>query len=353
MPVKTSTRKKKKAAAKPTTGEAEGPRVAIVSLDGGGIRGLMTAVWLARLETLLAGRLRDFCDIIAGTSTGAILGGAVALGIPASEIVQLYETEGRRIFPGEMSRLWSRFKRTITEGLSAPKYPEGGLEGALRDKFGNSRLGDVPEHLCLLVTSYNTLTRQATVLKSSTSPGKEMYLWEAAKASASAPTYFPAHLTRLHGADAPLIDGGVVANNPTLCAIAEAAKGALNRPPALLSEVVVGSFGTGESTREITIAEAREWGALEWAIPIISVLFDGAGDATDYVAGQLIRGERYQRLQCRLDEAYDDLDDASTTNLNALKGLSNDYLDSRGGLVKLEKLADLLKRCKARRDAGT
>jgi len=328
-----------------------GPRVAVVSFDGGGIRGLVTAVWLARLEELLKGSVRDYCDVLAGTSTGAILGCAVALGIPAREIVTLYQREGRRIFPAPASRRWSRVVRVFTEGLSAPRYSADGLEAVLKERFGEHLLGSVPEHLCLLVTSYNTLTRQATVLKSTKSPGRELRMWEAAIASASAPTYFPAHVAKLRGADSPLIDGGVVANNPTLCGIAEAVKGAGRRKPAALDEVAVGSFGTGESTRPITIREATTWGPLEWAIPVIDVLFDGAADATNHVASHLIGDERFVRLQCRLEKAYDDMDNADATNLNALVSVANDWLDTQGGMKQVEKLAELLRACRARRAA--
>lgn len=321
----------------------ETPRVAVLALDGGGIRGLLSAVWLARLEELLGGRVGDYCDVIAGTSTGAILGCAVASRTPASEIVKLYQRNGRRIFPSAMSRRWSRVTRLWSEGVSAPKYSADGLREVLREEFGDRRLGDVPQNLCLLVTTYNTLTRQATVLKSTTSPGREMFMWEAALASASAPTYFPAHVASLNGADAPLIDGGVVANNPTLCGIAEGVKGDASGTSASLQEMVVGSFGTGESTRSISIQESLTWGAIEWAVPVIDVLFDGAADATNYIARQLIGDERLVRVQCRLEKAYDDMDNADETNLNALVNLANHWLVSQGGERRLEQLTKLLK----------
>jgi patatin-like phospholipase/acyl hydrolase len=168
-------------------------------------------------------------------------------------------------------------------------------------------------------------------------------LWEAAKASASAPTYFPAHVTSVLGAMSAMIDGGVVANNPVACAIAEAIRigrdaGAKTR----LDEMVVGSFGTGESARPIAASEAREWGALEWAVPIISVLMDGAADSADYIARQLLGHERYVRLDTRLDTGFDDLDDASETNVEALLNLAMDYVRNREGGREIRRLAGLL-----------
>ena len=96
-------------------------------------------------------------------------------------------------------------------------------------------------------------------------------MWEVCKASSAAPTYFPAHILNLGGADVPLIDGGVFANNPTAGAIAEGVRinKALGNAGHDLDEFVVASFGTGEATRPIEAKQALQWGALEWAVPIV------------------------------------------------------------------------------------
>jgi len=268
-----------------------GRRHRILSLDGGGVRGVLSAVWLTYLEKK-SGPVADNFDLIAGTSTGAILACALAERIPASDIADLYRDRGREIFPTAGGRLWDRLGRTFTQGPSAPKYSDAGLERTLRDVLGRTRLGDLSEGPALLVTAYDTFAREAVVFKSTKEEHADVPLWEAAKASASAPTYFPAHVTDVLGAASPMIDGGVVANNPVACAIAEAVK--LNRrgnAAAVLPRLIVGSFGTGESAREISIAKAREWGALEWAVPIINVLMDGAADSAHYIARQLISEE--------------------------------------------------------------
>lgn len=314
----------------------------LLTLDGGGIRGLISALWLQRLEQELGSPLREHFDLIAGTSTGSILACGVATGIPSSEMVQLYRKHGHEIFPTLPSRLWSRVGRVFEQGMSAPKYPEDGLAGVLRHVFGDARVGDVPERNALVVPTYNTLSREAVVIKSMNPAHRNLLLWEVAKASSSAPTYFPAHVLDMGTHRAPLIDGGVVANNPTACAIAEAVRINGDREDGCkLEDFIVASFGTGQSTRPIDAVESREWGALEWAIPIIDVLMDGAADATDYVASYLIAKDRYFRIQTRLDTAYDDIDRADETNLNALANQAQTYLD-REGARKLEQLAKLL-----------
>ena len=316
----------------------------ILSLDGGGIRGVMTAWWLMQLEKRLGTPAADCFDLIAGTSTGAILGSALSRREPAASIVDLYRTRGREIFPSTAGRLWDRLGRTFSQGISAPKYSDDGLESALRRTLRDTTLGDLDTSPRLLITTYNTITRQAVVLKSWKPEHARVPLWEAAKASCSAPTFFPAHVTDMLGANAPLIDGGVVANNPAGCAIAEGVKLNRGRGAIPLSRFVVASFGTGESTRPITMKQAQEWGAVEWAIPVISVLMDGAADATHYIARQLIVPDQYVRLDTRLDKAFDDLDDASTTNIEALLNLAQDYLRSGGGNAELDRAAALVQR---------
>lgn len=316
----------------------------VLSLDGGGIRGILTAVWLARLERELGTKkLKDCFDLVAGTSTGSILACAVSMGLPAAQIIEMYREYGREIFPGVASRLWSRATRVFSEGLSAPKYEPDGLERALRREFGDTLFGDL--HIRpTLVTAYDALGRRAVVFKSTRDRHKDLPAWEVAKASSSAPTYFPAHVTQLQGATVPLLDGGVVANNPAACAVAEAVRVNTEAKSGYgLGDVLVASFGTGESTRPITVEDSQEWGALEWAVPIIGVLFDGAGDATDYVVRQLVGKSRYFRFQTPLRRGYDDMDNADATNLDALVNTANAYLENDGAGERIEKLAKMLK----------
>jgi hypothetical protein len=119
----------------------------------------------------------------------------------------------------------------------------------------------------------------------------------------------------------PLIDGGVVANDPALCAIAERLHWNLYPPTnpkkwipegyewVEIKDIVVASFGTGQPiARGIGIEQARGWGAAEWAspfkgVPIIDILFDGSTDATDYIAQQILWKKNYFRFQPLLDEA--------------------------------------------------
>lgn len=313
----------------------------VISCDGGGIRGLLTADWLAAVEAELGGRIRDHCDLIAGTSTGAILAVALGQGISAAEIAELYVEHGGTIFPGGGRRLFDYLGRMFKQGISAPKYSADGLERVLCDRLGYGPLSSLTPRVMLM--TYNTVTRSPEVLKSWVGSGKSVPAWEAAVASASAPTYFPAHIVKLDGVAVPLIDGGVAANNPTVCAIAEAMRlqemGAARSGGAL----VVGSFGAGRSTRPISAKSAQEWGAMEWALPIIDVLLDAGPSVADYQARMLVTRGRYFRFQTRLEAAYDDIDDVSATNLNALRMMAMRHLRDEGGDLAAAELAALLK----------
>lgn len=303
----------------------------ILSLDGGGIRGLITAIWLDKLENELGAPLNQHFDLVAGTSTGGILAAAVGLGIPARNIVDLYRKHGQTIFPRAASRRWDRITRVFGEGFSAPKYSPAGLESSLTRIFGDRTLGELAKPT--IIFSYNVFTREPVVFKSYKDPYRTIPVWQAVRASCSAPTYFPAMVMTVHRVNQPLIDGGVTANNPSACAIAEGIrlndeKPASERIP--LSDFVLASFGTGSSTRRITAKEAKEWGALEWVIPIIDVLFDGSTDAADYVARHIIAVDRYFRFQVELDKAYDDMDKADLVNLDALESIASSFINGTG-----------------------
>lgn len=313
----------------------------ILSLDGGGVRGLVTCRWLEGVDAALGaagkGRIPERFDLLAGSSTGAMIACALGIGLAPARIAELYRMHRHAIFPGVARRLWSRLGRVLEHGPSAPRYDGRGLEHVLREVFGNARLGDLARPT--LVTAYDTIGRKPVVFKSFKPEHAGLAVWEVCRASAAAPTYFPAHGMTFEGRLHALIDGGVVANNPTACAIAEALR--KDRRVDRSEDLVVLSVGSGERNRPIDLRAAREWGALEWAIPIVDVLFDASSDSVDYIAHQLV-GDGYFRLQTELVVGLDDLDDTSETNLLALETLARDYLARRSTHGIIDRLVRLL-----------
>ena len=313
----------------------------ILTIDGGGIRGLVSAIWLQALQQRLhaagKGALHEHFDLMAGSSTGALVAAGLGIGMPASQIVSLYEHFGDEVFPGAAERLWSRVTRSFSQGLSAPRYSPKGLERVLKRVFGERTLGSVT--LRTMAIAYDTVTRNPMFFKSFKAEHADLPLWEVCRAATAAPTYFPAHLATIERRRRALIDGGVVANNPTACAIAEAVR--LNND-ASLDGIVLLSVGTGQTTRPISEREATTWGALEWAIPIIDVLFDGSADSVDYIARQILGDAHYFRLQAPLARGYDDFDNVDRTNLAALRQTAEALLDQTEARASLDRLVALL-----------
>lgn len=287
----------------------------ILSIDGGGIRGIIPAMVLAEVERRTGRPTASLFDLIAGTSTGGII--ALALTAPgsgggprlsAAEVVGLYLEEGPRIF----SRSVLRTVLSV-DGLLDERYSDAGLEAALRRYLGDARLADAVTPV--LVTAYALEERRPLFFKSrraETRPARDYPMRVVARATSAAPTYFePEPAPSDRGGTVGLVDGGVCVVNPAMSAYAEA-----RRDGAQVS--LVASLGTGQQTRPIPTARARRWGELGWARPLIDVVFDGMSDVVDYQLGQLMPAERYFRLQVEL-AARDELDDASPANLRALQ----------------------------------
>ncbi|WP_105201590.1 MULTISPECIES: patatin-like phospholipase family protein [unclassified Pseudoalteromonas] len=286
---------------------------AILSIDGGGIRGLLPALVLAQIETRLGRPIAQCFDLIAGTSTGGIL--ALGLGkdngegIPqysAQALADMYEQHGKEIFSRSLWRGVSS-----VGGLLDETYSHTGLERLLKHYFDDEPLGASLTRL--LLTSYDIHNRKPLFLKSWRQEHRTVLMRHAARATSAAPTYFePAHIP-VDGAKRALVDGGVFINSPSVSAYAEA-----QRIFPEEKEFLLVSIGTGELNRPIELRDAKDWGKAGWVAPLLSCIFDGVADAADYQMDKLL-GENYYRLQTTLDIASDDMDDVTRGNIANLK----------------------------------
>jgi patatin-like phospholipase/acyl hydrolase len=288
----------------------------ILSIDGGGIRGLIPALVLAEIETRTGRPIASLFDLVAGTSTGAIIACALTRPepMPAAEVAAIYEDEGPLIFDASLLK-----QITSLGGVIDERYDDRELVRSLQRHLGETRLAEAT--VGVLVTAYDLEARQALVLRR----GDDVRMVDAAHASSAAPTYFEP----LRLGERTLIDGGVFAVNPAILAFAEA-RGEID---------VLASLGTGQHTRPLPYEKAKDWGQLEWARPIIDVVFDGSADVVDAVLQRLI-DDRYIRLQTRLDTASDDLDDASAENLAALRREAEQLIAERS--ADIDRLCALL-----------
>jgi patatin-like phospholipase/acyl hydrolase len=293
----------------------------ILSIDGGGIRGVIPARVLQYVEQKTQQRIADLFDFVAGTSTGGIL--ALGLTVPsgadskysAADLVELYEKNGHTIF----SRSFWHAVETL-DHLTGPKFSPAGIEGVLRQYFGAARFADA--RTSVLVTAYDIERRAPFFFKSYVRPPLDAPMWEIARATSAAPTYFPPAQFEVQGNSYALIDGGVFANNPAMCIYVDAL--AFGEP---FDDVLVLSLGTGNLDRRIPGDRAARWGLTGWALPLLDILFDGNADTVDYQLRELLprRGPqlRYARLQTDLPDANQELDNATPEAIAALKDVAD------------------------------
>jgi patatin-like phospholipase/acyl hydrolase len=289
----------------------------VLAIDGGGIRGIIPALVLAELERRSGRPVFELFDLIAGTSTGGILACALCAPdpLPAEEVAAIYEEEGPAIFDRSA---WQRIRSA--EGLLDEKYDAGALDRALERFLADKRLADtVPD---LIVPTYDMSEPGPFFFKTRNAlerPLEDFPLTVVARATSAAPTYFEP----LPVGERALVDGGVFAVNPAMSAFAEV----MRFHPA--AEVVLLSLGTGQHTRRRSFADVDDWGLVEWARPILDVVFDGISDAVDYQLRHLLGDARYWRLQIELTRASDDLDDASPENIAELRRHAKELISDR------------------------
>jgi patatin-like phospholipase/acyl hydrolase len=310
----------------------------VLSIDGGGIRGVIPATILAEIEDRTHARIAELFDLIAGTSTGGIL----ALGLvkpseddesrpeyDAGELVELYAKEGKRIFDRS---LWHHF--VALDNLLDEKYEAKGLEAVLKEYFGDVPLSKAVTET--LVTSYELETREPWFFarhKARSKPGFDFPMRFVARATSAAPTYFEPEKLTVTKPPGGLVDGGVFASNPAMCAYVEAKQ---LHPDA--DEVLVVSLGTGQHTRPIHYDDAGNWGLALWAKPILNVVFDGVSDTVDHQMKILCRESdegdpRYYRFQTELDVGSDDMDNATATNIAILKQKAQQMIDEQDDAI--------------------
>ncbi|MCA1652713.1 MAG: patatin-like phospholipase family protein [Sphingomicrobium sp.] len=313
----------------------------ILCIDGGGIRGLIPAIWLCKLEERLAKRntsLSRSFNLICGTSTGSIVAAAVATNTDLKRVIDLFRAEGPKIF----KRSWKPGR-----GLLTSRYGAENLEAALKAVLGNTRLRDIPRHTHLCIPAYDIGNRRTFFFQSYDPDTSGNELWKACLASSSAPTYFPTQKFALAtGDERYLIDGGVSANNPSGIGLAEGI--ALLRKKSLKDseearDIQLISMGTGSSTRNLSRKVVGSKGGLYWMNAILDVMFDGSSDVSDYVAEQILDSKSYVRLQFDLNAGFgsDDLDDASPHNLQELQSAANDYVED-DGKARFQEIVSLL-----------
>lgn len=307
----------------------------VLSIDGGGIRGIIPAMMLHHLETATGHQTADLFDLMVGTSTGGILALGLAQQDPqkpeksrysARDLAELYANRGSQIFG---KNLWRQFRSAL--GIFDESYSASPLETALSDYFDASVLGDC--RCPTIVTAYDLEARSTAFFKSFKPEHAQILCKSAARATSAAPTFFEPAQVEVAGKSTALIDGAVFLNSPVVSAYAEA----LKLFPG--DAITVVSLGTGELAKPISGRQAAGWGKIGWMLPVLDCVFDGMSKAADYQM-KLFLGDRYQRFQLTLEEASDELDNATPTNITALFEATSKLIDREN--LRLDKLIKYL-----------
>ncbi|XP_022951150.1 patatin-like protein 2 [Cucurbita moschata] len=347
-----------------------GNLITVLSIDGGGIRGLIPGILLNFLESELQkldgddARIADYFDVIAGTSTGGLV--TAMLTTPnennrplfsAKDIKEFYLDHCPKIFPQKRSRV-----RKMIKALSGPKYNGKYLHKLLKEKLGDTKLQQTLTNV--VIPTFDIKLLQPTIFSSyelKNKPCLNAAVADICISTSAAPTYLPAHhfktrdIANGNDREFNLVDGGVAANNPTLLAMGEVTKEALKGNPDFFaikptdySRFVVISLGTGcpKDEMKYTAEKAAKWGLLQWltasgSTPIIDVFSHASSDMVDLhlsVVFKALRCENnYLRIQDdTLSNVVSSVDIATKKNLDDLVGVGENLLKKPVSRVNLE-----------------
>lgn len=281
----------------------------VLSIDGGGVRGIFVAAVLANLERDTGTKVTDHFDLIVGTSTGGIIALGLGAGMSPQEIIELYVDNMNSIFP---ARRRSGLSRPLS--LVRAKYKPDGLREAVRSALGDKLLCDSTTPL--VIPSYNIGENAVYLFKT---PHHERLrrdwsvpMWQVAMATTAAPTYFPTY--SLPNEHVRLVDGGVWANNPSMVGVVEAVS-MFGQP---LEQIRLLSLGTTVATAYRT-RKLDRGGLIQWVrSPNVAQVFmagqsRGAFTQTEHLLGR----DHAHRLNPPAPESLVKLDVADSRDLLA------------------------------------
>jgi len=310
----------------------------ILSIDCGGVRGLIPGMIIVELERRLGKPVSEVFDLIAGTSAGGHI--ALALSAPdkngdtkwsAADLANFYRDAYGRIFPSTGNRFIGALR-----GITDERYSAEGIELVLEEIFGDVMLSEAMTEV--LVTAFEVESgKPHFFLRSEARADKRLdhTMKFVARATSAAPTYFePAAKI---GSDEKLafIDGGVFANNPTMCGFAHAQKLGFDE-----DDMTIVSIGTGAVSRELVYEEVRDWGLAHWARPILDITAQAGNHAIDWQLNQILRKGHYFRIQPMMSGMRSSLDDARPETVTALEDVARDVIQENN--AALDRICTLI-----------
>lgn len=343
----------------------------ILSIDGGGIRGIVPCVILKAIEARLGTPIHENFNLLAGTSTGGI----ITLGLnsknpqtdkaySAEEMLDLYRNKGTAIFSYRPKNLISWVGGFFGLGvLTDQPYDETQLESLLKAYFQDKSLKDCLSDV--LVTSYDLETGRpyyfsSRLAKSGVDSDTELRI--IARSTSAAPTFFNPSVIESNNKDLALADGGVFANNPSILAYAEAkelykAHLADDNTPVMRGEALVSrgfdanvaaddndlpffmlSIGTGYCSKPLNGHDLTDQHSYKWLSHISDILMRGVAESTHYSMQYLLpnysdSSKRYIRLNVPIPKEHIEMDNASPENIAALEEIANNFVLQNSALI--------------------
>jgi len=303
----------------------------ILAIDGGGIKGLYSACVIKQIEERYNCKIGDHFDMICGTSTGGLIALALSLGYSAEEVVDFYKEKGTKIFPytNRVSRFIGFLRQTFWFG----KYKNKELRKCLVEFFGNKvRMKDTNNLLC--IPSFNLTKGEPIVFKNPQHGDfhrdREFKVVDVALATSAAPTYFPIVEMDYPNFKGTLVDGGVWANNPTLCGILEALEHFVGEGKEFSTYSVL-SIASITQSNGWRMDKRKRRSFMGWRGNLFQLSLDGQNFFTDFFSEKIVnctspKGsyERIPSVQLSKDQLVDiEMDKAGNKSLKLLESLGN------------------------------
>jgi patatin-like phospholipase/acyl hydrolase len=287
----------------------------ILSISGGGIRGVIPAMFLHELFKRTGKHPTEIFDMFIGTSTGAIISLLYNSPVKYSteDVVDFYlGADAKKIFKG----------KAIALPWDTVKYPEKDIESVLQNKLKDYKLKDCIKP-CVSVTC-DMNSRNVLFLNSTEKQYEDFKMWECARASSAAPMYFKPFL--LNGI--PTIDGGLADNNPVACGLVEALE---NMFPD--DEIVIVMLGTGSSVTSISYETLCKWSVIDWALNLYPITSDGQSDTAIYITEKLMKKfaskDNMYTFDLKLLSGMDQIGSTDKKFLSSVVTLYKDYVSNQ------------------------
>ncbi len=312
----------------------------ILSIDGGGIRGIVPSIFLVYIENKLRelsgdkqARLIDFFDFFAGTSTGALI--VSALLSPdknnnpkyfTDELVDIYKNNCLDIFnPSILSTI------KTASGVLDVKYSSDGFAKVLEGYFQDIELKQLLKPC--LIPAYNMSEAKNHFFRQHLAKKDLQYNYlvrDVCLSACSALSYFPPMIVKSFGEySACFLDGGIFAINPSLCAYSEVKK---IYPYIDNDNIMMLSLGTGKQTQQYSCDEAKHWGSMEWRYPASNILSSSSSEVAHFNMDKILNGgdskDNYLRIDPNIDDKhYSNMDNCDKGYLNYLSDFANNNIE--------------------------